>query len=338
MNAIQFTRTLFYSQFIVTPPLPTTSFANQTIIVSGSNTGIGYAAVKHFVRLDAAKIILAVRSTSKGEAAVQGIIEETRCDPSRLEVWEFDLASFESIRTFVARAGKLERLDVVVQNAGIFPPKEWTVDGDGTETTLKVNTLGAVYFAYAILPKLRASAEKTGLMGRLSLNGSDSMFLSRLVNQELPHSLVDAMNDPAQSKTFGDRYALTKALLFYSMRILALQSPLATGSGSNVLINVMTPGATKSDIFSREKKRWYEVPILALLNLIARETDVGARTLVHAVEPDLNTEAHGQFLMNSTIMINNPMLASEKAEGFQKRWEKELLPLLENIQAGVTKI
>lgn len=88
--------------------------------------------------------------------------------------------------------------------------------------------------------------------------------------------------------------------MFYAIHRLASQSPLAPGS--NVLINVMTPGATKSDLFAKHEKAWYEVILTALIRSIARETDVGARTLVHAVEPNLSAEAHGQFLMNSSIM------------------------------------
>jgi NAD(P)-dependent dehydrogenase (short-subunit alcohol dehydrogenase family) len=206
MNAFQFVKTLVHSQFFVTPPLPTASFANQTIIVTGSNTGVGYETVKHLVRLDAKRIILAVRDTTRGENAVQKILKETGCDPTRLEVWAFDLSSYDSIRAFVQRADKLERLDVVVQNAGIIPPATWTADADGAEITLKVDTFGPLYFAYAILPKLRASAEKTGSMGRLSLNGSDVMFISNLMKQKrLQDPLLDALNDPKQEKVFGDR-------------------------------------------------------------------------------------------------------------------------------------
>lgn len=205
MNALQFAKTLFHSQFFVTPPLPTSSFADQTIIVTGSNSGVGYETVKHLVRLDAKKIILAVRDAIRGENAGQRIVKETGCAPDRLEVWPFDLADFESIRAFVKRADGLDRLDAVMQNAGIYPPKTWTADKEGTEITVKVNTLGPIYFAYAILPKLKASAEKTGLMGRLSLNGSDIMFLSTFTKQNLPGALIDALNDPKQSKFFGDR-------------------------------------------------------------------------------------------------------------------------------------
>jgi hypothetical protein len=96
---------------------------------------------------------------------------------------------------------------------------------------------------------------------------------------------------------------VTKTLLFYSIRSLAAQSPLT--KSSNVLINVLTPGMTLSDLGQDR-----DTPLNAtlrkvqrlLLSLIARQTHVGARTLIHAVEPDLNHAAHGKFLMDSQIV------------------------------------
>lgn len=62
-------KTFFHSQLFRTPPYPTNSFENQVIIVTGSNVGLGFEAARHFYRLNCAKLILAVRTISKGETA-----------------------------------------------------------------------------------------------------------------------------------------------------------------------------------------------------------------------------------------------------------------------------
>ncbi|KAI6891917.1 hypothetical protein KC318_g13924 [Hortaea werneckii] len=67
----------FYSQFFITPTYPTQDCSGQTIIVTGSNTGLGKEAVRHFVRLNAEKVIIACRSTAKGEAAKQDVEANT---------------------------------------------------------------------------------------------------------------------------------------------------------------------------------------------------------------------------------------------------------------------
>ncbi|CZT49493.1 related to enoyl-CoA hydratase/isomerase [Rhynchosporium secalis] len=62
----------------MTLPYPTTDFTGETIIVTGSNTGLGQEAAQHFVALGAAKVILACRSIEKGESAKSKIEKVTK--------------------------------------------------------------------------------------------------------------------------------------------------------------------------------------------------------------------------------------------------------------------
>lgn len=76
---------------------------------------------------------------------------------------------------------------------------------------------------------------------------------------------------------------------------------LLPASQSNVIINVMTPGACKSDLF-RDETSWLGYQFQKLMVAIfARTTETGGRTLVDAVRPDLGVEAHGQFLMDCRV-------------------------------------
>lgn len=109
---------LLYSQFFVKLPIPAHSFSGQTIIVTGSNTGLGLEAANHIVRLGASKVILAVRSISKGDDAKKDIEVKTG-RAGVVEIWELDLASYASVKEFAHRAEGLERLDAVLENAGI---------------------------------------------------------------------------------------------------------------------------------------------------------------------------------------------------------------------------
>ena len=110
---------LMHSQMFVTMPVPTQSFSGQTVIVTGSNAGLGKEAANHIVRLGAEKVILAVRTISKGEAAKE-YIEAKTGRKGVIEVWSLDLSSYASVQAFVKKAETLERLDAVLENAGVL--------------------------------------------------------------------------------------------------------------------------------------------------------------------------------------------------------------------------
>jgi retinol dehydrogenase 12 len=63
---LQFVR----SQWTKLPPLPSVDLAGQTVVVTGSNAGLGYEAAKHFAKMGPKH--LAVWSKSKGKAAIAG--------------------------------------------------------------------------------------------------------------------------------------------------------------------------------------------------------------------------------------------------------------------------
>jgi retinol dehydrogenase 12 len=67
---LQFVR----SQWTKLPPLPSVDLAGQTVVVTGSNVGLGYEAAKHFAKMGPKHLILAVRSKSKGEAVIAGVL------------------------------------------------------------------------------------------------------------------------------------------------------------------------------------------------------------------------------------------------------------------------
>ena len=154
------------SQLLFTPPLPTQSFSNRTVIVTGSNVGLGLEAARHFVRLDADKVVLAVRTLEKGEAAKQSILKsENPKSPDIVEVWPLDLSSSESVKQFAQKAEALERLDVVVQNAGIVTYQFTLMEGN--ESSIAVNAINPLLLGLMLLPKLRETAGKYNTLPRM---------------------------------------------------------------------------------------------------------------------------------------------------------------------------
>jgi retinol dehydrogenase-12 len=163
----------FFSRQWTSIPYPRISFEGQTVIVTGSNTGLGVEAARHIARLGASKVILAVRTIAKGEEAARSIHESTGrqgiCD-----VWPVDMGNFDSVKEFTKKAATLDRLDVVIENAGIqnFSYAEL----EGMESTIAVNVVGTFLLALGVLPTLRKSGRKHGNVPRLVIVSSDVHF------------------------------------------------------------------------------------------------------------------------------------------------------------------
>jgi len=172
-----FMTSFLYSQLFVTLPSPTQDFTDQTIIVTGSNTGLGLEAARHISRLNASLLILAVRNPVKGEAAKESILATTGRPSESIEVWELDMQSYDSVKAFAARASKLQRIDALLENAGIMAQSFKLVAG--YESVITTNVIGTFLLALLLLPKLRESAKKMGTRPRLSFVASDLHFIAK---------------------------------------------------------------------------------------------------------------------------------------------------------------
>jgi len=158
------------TQLITKIPQPTASFSSKTVIVTGGNAGLGLEAVKHIIALGASKVILGCRSLSKGKAVKLALESSLKCDTEILEVWQIDLASYASVQAFAARAMKLARLDVLINNAGILLDK-FEIAG-GTEQHITVHVISPVLLSLLVLPKLRQTAQEYSITPHLTFVSS----------------------------------------------------------------------------------------------------------------------------------------------------------------------
>lgn len=145
-----------YTQLLLQIPIPTTPFPSKTVLITGASSGLGKETAKHIARLGASKIILGCRSISKGESAAAEIQSSVHCSADILEVWQLDLESPDSVKSFVDRVNKLPRLDVVINNAGL-QAANYAVSY-GTERTIAVNVIGTFLLAVQLVPKLEETA------------------------------------------------------------------------------------------------------------------------------------------------------------------------------------
>ncbi|KAK9239550.1 hypothetical protein V1525DRAFT_27100 [Lipomyces kononenkoae] len=311
-----------YSQLFVTPKYPTESFADQTIIVTGSNVGLGLEAARHFARCNAKRVILAVRNVAAGEKAKQSI-EESTSRQNVCEVWELDLASYASVKAFAERASKLSRIDVLLENAGIAT-QNFTLAEDH-ERTIAVNVISTFLLGLLLLPKLKETAKQIPTAKpHWIIVTSEVHALTNLPESKSPNTFE--VLDDEKKANMQVRYPTSKLLEVLVVRKIA---PKLADSG--VILNMPNPGMCHSEL---ARELGFSAWLLKLV--LARTTEVGSRTLVAAAI--VGNESHGAYMTDGKVS-NGALSAFVTSEDGQKAQEKvwlELKEILEKIVPGVT--
>jgi NAD(P)-dependent dehydrogenase (short-subunit alcohol dehydrogenase family) len=129
--------------------------SGRTFIVTGANSGTGKETTKRLAAAGA-KVIMAVRTPSKGEDAKRDILSEV--PDAQLEIRQIDLADLASIATF--SKGILDdkvAVDVLVNNAGVMVPPKRVATADGFELQFGSNFLGPFALTMQLLPRILES-------------------------------------------------------------------------------------------------------------------------------------------------------------------------------------
>ncbi|KAJ2942760.1 hypothetical protein O0L34_g14948 [Tuta absoluta] len=129
--------------------------SGKVVIVTGANSGIGFATSMDLARRGA-KVILACRDHEKGLAAEKSIRKVTKNNSVRYEY--LDLSSLKSIRNFVEDFKKKEaKLDVLINNAGASGMGNKKTE-DGIIRDMQVNHFGPFLLTLLLVPILKKSA------------------------------------------------------------------------------------------------------------------------------------------------------------------------------------
>ena len=212
---------------------PTASFVGKRIIVTGSNTGIGFHAASTFAELGAAQVILAVRNTAKGMEARQKIQE--RAKSSVVDVWELDMQDYASIRRFASRVNELPRVDAAILNAGIVP-NDYVRSPEGWESALQVNVLSTALLGLLLMPKLQQTV------------GSHLLIVTSEAHRWLEVSDFPVGDHPLTAVNTDENWnpllqnARSKLLAMY------VSQELACLGNSQVIVTAICPGACKSEL------------------------------------------------------------------------------------------
>jgi len=138
----------------------TPEVAERTVMVTGANAGLGLAASRELAELGA-RVVMVCRDPGKGEDARRVVASGAPVEPELLIA---DLSSMASVRRLAGEwNGRGRQLDVLVNNAGVMPPRR-VLTGEGFELTFATNVLGPFLLTRELMPSLEAGSDPRVVM------------------------------------------------------------------------------------------------------------------------------------------------------------------------------
>ena len=235
----------------------------KRVFITGGNSGIGLVAASELAK-QGAEIVLACKPSKKTELAISLLNTVSSVPVINLEV---DLASLESVRNLAARfLEKYDSLDVMINNAGIFPPKQKFTQ-DGFEMQFGVNHLAHFLLTNRLLGCLERSSPSRIITVSSMLHKKGEIAFESFRGYEKYNSSVAYNNSKLCNVLFALELAARKA-------------------DSGVTSNVLHPGAVSTDIV--RDLPWV---VRKIIGMIFMSPEKGAKTTVMlASDPTLEKE------------------------------------------------
>jgi 3-oxoacyl-[acyl-carrier protein] reductase len=171
--------------------------AGKTAIITGAGRGIGRAIALAFAR-EGADVVITSRTLSE----VADTAEEARALQRRAVALLVDVSNRDEVQGMVAQAiAEFGKVDVLVNNAGIYGPIGPLVDNDPEEwvRTIGINLFGAFFCMQAVLPFM--VRQGGGKIINLSGGGASSPLpnfsayaVSKVAIARLTENLADEVN------------------------------------------------------------------------------------------------------------------------------------------------
>ncbi len=268
--------------------------SDRTVVVTGSNSGIGRAAASMLAGAGA-HVVLAVRDTDKGNAAATTM-------PGAIEVRQLDLASLASVHEFAE--GYSDDIDILINNAGVMIPP-LTRTADGHELQFGTNHLGHFALTNLLLEQIT---------GRVVTVASGAHKAGRIDFDDLnwerkPYRAVSAYG---QSKLAN--------LLFTS----ELQRRL-TEAGSTVIATAAHPGYAATNLQFHSGKRAGDMLMGVGNRIFAQSEEDGALPTIYAAVEDIPGDSYagpsGLLEMRGAPKLVGRSAAAKDADVARRLWE-----------------
>jgi NAD(P)-dependent dehydrogenase (short-subunit alcohol dehydrogenase family) len=265
----------------------------QVCVVTGASSGIGKATASALARLGA-HVVLVARDRGRGAAALAEVGAVSK-SPPRLEI--ADLAVMAQVRELADRLAALDRIDVLVNNAGLML-FEHRATPDGFDHVFAVNHLAPFLLTNLLLGKLTANAP-----ARVVTVASDAHAAARLDLDDLQLE---------QGWDSWRAYANSKLANILFTRELARRL-----AGARVTANCAHPGMVRTG-FGREGSLFLRLGI-RLARPFMLSPRRGADTVVYlASSTDVAGETGGYYVKRER---REPSQAARDDQTARRLWQ-----------------
>ncbi|KAJ8734964.1 hypothetical protein PYW08_014214 [Mythimna loreyi] len=292
-----------------------------TVIVTGSNTGIGKETALDLYKRGA-RVIMACRNLERAKEAKEDIekLTETEQGTGELVVEELDLCSLQSVRELCARVTSRERsLRGVVCNAGVMMCPQGR-SRDGFETHLASNHLGHALLTLLLLPLL------------IQNGPSRIVFVSSYVHAK--HELdLDDLNFERKPYNAFEAYCRTKAANILFARALA--DKLKEHNITKVTTYSLHPGVIRTEISRHFDEAlvfgttFLFNNVLGCLGLL-KSPRCGAQTTIYCTVDDACAEETGLYY--SDCAVTKPSRQCQDVAQAHKLWDLTIQALKLNLE------
>ncbi len=132
---------------------PVTSMQDRTVVITGANSGIGLETAAALAGAGA-RIVMGCRNATTAAAAVDEV--RRRSGNDAVETRSLDLSDLDHVRRFAGSLADLDRIDVLINNAGLMLD-ERRESAQGHEATFATNHLGPFLLTSMLTEQLAAA-------------------------------------------------------------------------------------------------------------------------------------------------------------------------------------
>jgi NAD(P)-dependent dehydrogenase (short-subunit alcohol dehydrogenase family) len=281
--------------------------SGRVCVVTGANSGIGRETAKGLARLGA-RVVMVCRHEGRGREAKESIeaaaLQATGTNDGRVDLQIADLAVQDDIRRLsTALHEDYERLDVLVNNAGVFQGDRETTPDD-MESTMAVNHLAPFLLTHLVLDRMKETAERHG-EARIVTVSSEA------------HRGADISFDDLQSEEgYNALQAYSQSKLANIMFTYELARRL---HGTGVTANCVHPGIVATNIF--RDSDWFS-RVARLFKAFYKNPEEGAEAPLYlAASPEVENVTGEYF--KGTERVNASVAAYDEKRA-ARLWQRSL--------------